>query len=203
MFTEKTSIVLSIIVLALLFSYANIVSLPIFIGIFAIILLANIFAKKLVAHYLEISTSVHVWDFRQYWFGETWKFSKPVPIGLILPLFLLIFTYGVVQWLGILATDFEAKLTKLIRKRKPWSYPGLRDLDVALICFAGFMANIVLALIAARFVPQLTELSFLYCLYNLLPIGKLDGFQLFMNNRALYFLTLLIFIVGIFISLII
>jgi hypothetical protein len=203
MFTEKTSIILSIIILALLFSYANLISLPIFIVIFALILLVNVFAKKLVAHYLEISTSVHVWDFRQYWFGESFKFPKPVPIGLILPLFLLIFTYGVVQWLGILATDFEAKLTKLIRKRKPWSYPGLRDLDVALICFAGFMANIVLALAAVKFAPQLADLSFLYCLYNLLPIGKLDGFQLFMNNRALYFLTMLIFIVGIFISLII
>lgn len=202
MFDEKISIVLSVVLLAALFSYSSISALPKFLGIFALIILVSVLAKKISAYYLETRTSVHIWDFRQYWFGESDKFQKPMPIGLVLPLLVSILSYGTVNWLATLSTDFEAKLTKLIRKRKPWSYPGLRDLDVALICFAGFMANIVLAILTAKSAPQIAELSLLYSFYNLLPVGRLDGFHLFMTNKLLYFFTLAVFAAAALFSLI-
>jgi Zn-dependent protease len=196
MFGEKISIAVSVLILSLIFSYLDISKLPLFLAIFAVIILVNVVAKKITAHYLEVNSSVHIWDFRQYWFAESWKFARPAPIGLLLPPILIVFTYGAIKWLGMLQTEFEAKLTKLIRKRKPWSYPGLRNLDVSLILLAGFLANIILALLAVKLSPQLAALTLLYCFYNLIPIGKLDGFQLLVNNRALYVLTVMLLAVA-------
>jgi len=196
MFGEKISIAVSVFILALIFSYLDTAKLPLYLIIFAVIILVNVIAKKIASHYLEVNSSVHIWDFRQYWFAESWKFAKPVPIGLLLPPVLIVFTYGTIKWLGMLQTEFEEKLTKLVRKRKPWSYPGLRDLDISLILLAGFVANIVLALVSMKFSPQFAALALLYCFYNLIPIGKLDGFKLLMNNRALYVLTLVLLAVA-------
>lgn len=193
MFNEKVSILVSAALLAVLFSYSQLSGFPKYFGIFSLIILANLLVKKVSAYYLEVRTKMSVWDWQQYWFAERHKFPRPIPIGIVLPIIISLYSYGLVRWLGVLETNFEAKITKAARKRKAWSYPGLRELDVALICFAGFVINIILAFIFIGFSPEVSKLALAYTLFNLIPLGKLDGMRLAMSNRALYLITILVF----------
>lgn len=191
MFNEKISIPLSILVLAILFSFKSLAAFPKYLGFFAIIILVSVFAKKLMGYFVEVDVKSEIWDFRRYWLLEYHKLSKPLPIGILLPLILYVFSYGTFKWLGILQTEFKAKATKKIRKRKGWSFPELRELDVALICFAGILSSLLLAFISFSFSRELALLSLFYAFFNILPIGKLDGIKLFFSSRNIYFITIL------------
>ena len=194
MFSEKTSIFISVILLSALFSYSNIKIFPMYIGIFSLIVLVNILSKKAAAYFLEVDAESSIWGWQQYWFAERHKFPKPVPIGILLPIFVLVYSYGLVKWLGILETNFKEKITKTARKRKAWSYPSLRDFDVALICFAGLAAEIVLAFIFISVNPEISKLTMFYAFFNLIPFGRLDGLKLAMSNILLYITAVIIFL---------
>lgn len=193
MLNEKIAIPISIILLAGLYSVFSLNSFPKYLGIFALVVLVNLAAKKIAGYYTEIDVKAELWEFRRYWFAERHKLSKPFPLGIVLPLFLFIFSYGTLKWLAVTQTEFKEKPTKQIRKRKgwSWSYPYLRDLDVAAICFAGIISNIALALIAFSFSKSIANISILYAFFNLLPLGKLDGTKLFFSSRGIYFITVL------------
>jgi len=191
MFNEKISIPLSILTLAVLFSFKNLAAFPKYLGFFALIVLASVFAKKITGYFVEVNARSEIWDFRRYWLLEYHKLSKPLPIGILLPLILYVFSYGTFKWLGILQTEFEAKVTKKIRKRKAWSFPELRELDVALICLASILSSLLIAFISFAFSKELALLSLLYAFFNILPIGKLDGIKLFFSSRNIYFATVL------------
>ena len=191
MFNEKLSIPLSILTLAFLFSVKNFSAFPKYTGFFALIILASVFAKKIAGYIVEVDAKSEIWDFRRYWLLEYHKLPKPLPIGILLPLILYILSYGTFKWLGILQTEFKAKITKKIRKRKGWSFPELRELDVALICFAGIISSLALSFVAFAFSKELAMLSLLYAFFNLLPLGKLDGTKLFFSSRKIYFIAVL------------
>jgi len=191
MFNEKISIPLSILVLAVLFSVKDFSAFPKYLGFFALIILVSVFAKKIMGYIVEVNVKSEIWDFRRYWLLEYHKLPKPMPIGILLPLLLYIFSYGTFKWLGVLQTEFQAKATKKIRKRKGWSFPELRELDVALICFAGILSSLILAFISFAFSKELALLSLLYAFFNILPLGKLDGTRLFFSSRNIYFIAVL------------
>jgi len=191
MLNEKFSIPVAILVLAVLFSFGSWSALPKYIGIFALVILASVFAKKLAGHFLEVDVETEIWDFRRYWFAERHKLKNPVPLGILIPLFIYMFSYGAFKWLAVLQTEFKSKITKKIRKRKPWSFPEMREIDVALICFSGILSSIVIALVAFAFSKEISLISLLYAFFNLLPIGKLDGTRLFFSSRIIYFISIL------------
>jgi Zn-dependent protease len=191
MLDERYSVPIAVIMPALLFSYNNIYSLPKYIGIFALIVLASVFAKKLAGYFVEVDVRTEVWDFRRYGLKESQKFKNPLPIGMILPIILLMFSYGTLKWPAITQTEFKAKITKQIKKRKPWSHVDVRELDIALICFAGIFSSIFIALVSFAFSKELALISLLYAFFNILPLGKLDGIKLFFSSKNIYFIAIL------------
>jgi len=191
MLNEKLSVPIAILVLAMLFSYNNIYALPKYIGIFALIVLVSLFAKKIAGYFREIKVTEEIWDFRRYGLPERKKFKSPVPIGIFLPAVLLFFTYGALKWLAVTQTNFEAKISKKIKKTK-WSLAEVGDFDIALICFAGILSSIFLALISFGFSREISLLSILYAFFNLVPIGKLDGTRLLFSSKIIYFIAVLV-----------
>lgn len=190
MFSEKTSIIISILVLTLVVS-TTVGSIPKYLGIISLVIILNIIGKKVSAHYLEIETKSEIWDFQRYWFAERHKFSNPLPIGIVFPIILGIFTYGRLKWLAILQTDFKAKMTKKIRKKKG-SFAEVSELNVATILFFGFLSNIILALLFFKLSPEIAKISLLYAFFNLVPLGKLDGMKMALSSKNVYFASVML-----------
>ncbi|MEM4270538.1 MAG: hypothetical protein QXO70_00390 [Candidatus Pacearchaeota archaeon] len=188
---EILGIIISIVLLASLYSFYNFSTIPKYLAIFSLIILTSIFTKKIIGYFLEIDVTTQIWNFQQYGFASRHKFKKPIPIGVLLPIFLFIFSYNNIKWLATMQTEFEIKPTKKIRKRKPWSFPEIRELDIALICFSGIISIIILALITFSLSREIAKLCLFYAFFNLLPIGKLDGTKLFFSSRVIYLITIM------------
>jgi len=190
MLKEKISIVLSIILLAVLYSFTDLATFPKYLGIFALLILASVFVKKVAGYYMEIDANVETWEFQRYWFSEKSKFKNKIPIGLLLPILLYIFSYQTVVWLATLQTNFKARLTKKILKKKGKSMPDVKEIEIAWILFFSTLSSIIIAIASFPFALEITTISLLYALYNLIPIGKLDGTKLLFSSRIVYFITI-------------
>jgi hypothetical protein len=153
----------------------------------AIVLLANILAKKAFAFYLETDVEHELLSFSRYGFKAHWHFKKPVPIGVILPLFFSIITLGVFKCLTLLTYEARALKIKAARRHGFYSYTELTDWHNALIGASGIIALLFLGAVAYLLnIEYLAKISIYYSFFNMLPLSKLDGNQIFFGSRTLY-----------------
>ena len=159
----------------------------------AIILTVTVGTKKLIAYALDADVKHETWKVSQYWFGTEHRFKKEVPAGIILSLLgtligLLIFR--VPAYITALLT-YETKARK-VRAAKRFgynSYTEMTEWHNGLIGAAGIAATRLLAVIA-YFLPYnleyLAKMAAYYTFWNMLPLSKLDGAQIFFGSRVLY-----------------
>ncbi len=157
-----------------------------------VILLSNLIAKKFVAYMLDTKIEIDFWHVYHYGFHSRSHFPRPVPFGFVLPLLLAFITLGYIKPLSFL--QFEAKPMKARASRR-YGFHSYRSFSVdefhiALIAFAGFMANILLALATRTASPLIARYSIYYVLWNIWPISRLDGGRLFFGSVFFWAFTL-------------
>jgi len=164
-----------------------------------IILLTSFLIKKIASKHYAVDIQHEILGFQRWGWYERSKFKKPIPIGLILPFFLAIFSLGLIKPFTFL--QFKSKPSKLrvLKKRGIVRKTEINESDLAFICVWGFWALIALSIIGAIInIPELTKYSIYYGVWNLLPLGQLDGNKLFFGslfNWGLLAITYLIAIV--------
>jgi len=159
--------------------------------VFSIIIIGvNITAKKLMAYSLDSNVEHRVWSFQRYGFKPHWKLKKPVPGGIIFPLFLSLITLGTFKFMSILSYETKALKRRAAKRFGTYSFTEMTEWHNALIGASGAVALLLLSLII-YFIPasgleQLSKFAAYYVFFNMLPLWDFDGTQIYFGSRILY-----------------
>ncbi len=164
---------------------------------FAVLILGlSIGAKKLTAYSLDADVEHELWKVYQYGFSPGQHFKREMPAGIIIPLLGTLLSLGSLPVMTLLTYETRAKKYRAAKRHGYYSYTEMTDWHNALISSAGIIIVLLLALIL-YFLPYsnleyFAKISALYAFFNLLPISKLDGTQIFFGSRVLYSVLALI-----------
>jgi hypothetical protein len=160
-----------------------------------IILTVSITAKKFFASLLESDVEHQIWTLERWGLHKQDRFKKPLPIGILLSIMLSLFSFGTAKLMTLLVYETTPRKTRSVRgfgHTGVYTYTSMTDWHNALIGAAGIVAILLLAIIA-YFLPletyslePLARIATFYAFSNLLPLGKLDGTQIFFGSRVLY-----------------
>ena len=157
----------------------------------AIIILVNIFVKKIIARSLDADIEHEIWYFSQFGFKAHQHTKKPIPLGIIVPLVAAVATLGFLKLPAIITYEARALRVRAARRFGNYSYTEMTDWHNAIIGASGIIALLLLALITYLLPVQgfelLAQLASYYAFVNMIPFSKLDGTQIFFGSRVLYF----------------
>jgi Zn-dependent protease len=192
--SEILQIIIAIFVLALVIGFLPIVALDlsdIGLAILAsfLIIITNIAAKKITARQLDASIENKIWLMSRFGFKPSQSFKKSIPIGLILPLFVTVFTLGAGKIMTIITYETHTLKRRAARRFGHYSFTEMTEFHIALIGAAGIITTLTLSFIA-YWIPGLEYVSraaAFYAFFNLIPFSKLDGSQIFFGSRTLWY----------------
>ncbi len=156
----------------------------------AIIISVNIAAKKFTANYLDSDVEHEIWQWQRYGIKNQQKLKSSIPAGIILPLIISLFSLGSYIFLGLLTYETRALKSRASKRHGFYSFSEMTDSHNALIGAAGILSIIILSVITYLLpIPQagiLAKLSIYYAFWNILPISKFDGTQIYFGSPVLY-----------------
>ena len=177
-------------------NYLNLILLTMFI---ALIILVNLLAKKLTAHYYQAELQTRTWHWQRFGFAREKRFKKPVPIGIIGPIVVTLLSQGNFLLMSVLESNIEGTSARAAKSHGRFRFTEMTDVHIGLIIASGVVANLVLAIIAYFLdLGQLATLSIYYAAYSVIPFGNLDGTKIFFGNKNLW--ATLTLITAIFLS---
>ena len=109
---------------------------------------------------------------------------------------------GWIKCFTFLQFSATALPSKVVKKYGRKRFAGIMDWDDALLVFWSTVPLLLLALILKGYLPELSKLSIYYALWNLIPIGQLDGSRLFFGSRVLFIFTWVITLAAAWIALV-
>ncbi|MBU0467395.1 MAG: hypothetical protein KKF39_07075, partial [Nanoarchaeota archaeon] len=164
---------------------------------FSIIFIFYVSSKKYLAYYLESKEETKIWTFQRYGFYKRSHLKYPVPIGIILPFLLSIFSLGYIPWFAVTESEIKPRETRAARRHDFYSFLEMTEWDMARISSAGIFSMFILAIISYILnFPDLARLSIYFAFFNLLPLGKLDGTKIFFGSKILYSILGIITAIG-------
>ncbi len=169
-----------------------------------IILAVNVLSKKLIAYYLEAEIEQKILHFQRWGWYKRSYFKKPIPIGIILPFALVWFSYpaGFLKMLTFLQFDVSPTSGRAAKRHGLYRFTEMTEWHIASIAGIGIFMNLVLAALAyflggyANWIPILGKFSIYYAIWNLLPLGQLDGSKIFFGSIRLWFVLTILSLVG-------
>ncbi|HVY01268.1 MAG TPA: hypothetical protein VHA12_00700 [Candidatus Nanoarchaeia archaeon] len=150
----------------------------------AVVIVSNIFGKKIMANMLDSDVSHRIW-FSNY-FGAK-QLSKPFPTGVVLPLLATLLTSGTLKIGSILEYETSAKKIRAAKRFGYYSYAEMTDWHNALIGAAGIVMTLIILAITyvADFEPIAKAAAF-YMFWNMIPVSNTDGTQIFFGSKILW-----------------
>jgi hypothetical protein len=167
----------------------SLTEMPLILLYSMIIILVAIGARKLMARALDADVEHEIWKVSKFGYGPSFHFKKEIPGGIMVPLFITLFTLGRLPFLAMTILTYEAKALKRRASKRFgfYSYKEMTDEHYGLIGVAGITSMFVLAIISYLFDQELlTKLSIFYAFANMLPFSKLDGTQILIGSRIIY-----------------
>jgi len=197
-FREVLHLLIAVLVISLVISFPNLITsnwqaVPISFLFAFLIIGFNVFAKKAMAYSLDSNVEHSLWGFSKWGFLKQQHFNQEFPAGIFVPLFsaifLSLFSLERIFVLPILTYEAVALKTRAAKRFGYYSYTTLSEWHNSLIGAAGIIAVLLLSLIA-YFLPfgwgELSRAAAFFAFFNLLPISKLDGTQIFFGSRVLW-----------------
>lgn len=153
-----------------------------------VVVLVNVFTKKVVAYLLDSDMENKVWSWQRYWFYEKSYFKKKVPLGFLLPLLLSIASLGYIKFLGILEYDVYASKARASKRIGNVRFSELTESHIGAVGGFGILANLVVSLLAYILsAEEIAKFNIYYAFANILPISGLDGAKIFFGSRVAWF----------------
>lgn len=188
--SEFVHILVAILILFLVSSFAfilkgNYILLTQIFFFSIIIIFVTVFSKKAMAYSLDSGVEHEIW---QSTFELTpQRSAKDYPAGVIMPILLSLITLGKLKFLALLTYEARALKHRAAKRFGYYSYTELTDWHNGLIGAAGIFSLLLLAIIAyLTGYEYLAKIATFYAFWNLLPISKLDGAQIFFGSKVLY-----------------
>lgn len=152
-----------------------------------IILVLNVAAKKIMAVLLDANVEHEIWRVERYGFAPTAYFKQPVLAGIILPLLVAVLSLGKVPLMTLFTYETRARKERAARRHGYYSYSEMTEWHNSVIGAVGIIAVLALAVIAYLLDQEpLAKLAAYYAFFNMIPISKLDGAQIFFGSRVLW-----------------
>lgn len=165
-----------------------------------IIISVNVLAKKLMAFSLDADVEHEIWKWSRFGFKPRAHLEKELPAGLIFPLTLSLLTFGAFKLMTFLTYETKALKVRAAKRFGTYSYTEMTEWHNGLIGAAGIVALLALSLIfyliPSSNLEYLSILATYYAFFNMIPVSKLDGTQIFFGSRVLW--TALAIITAIF-----
>ncbi len=199
MIKPKEILALIVALIVLTFSYTFInpqLFIPTLLA-FTLILIVYVSSKKLAAHYYEANEEIKIWTFKRFGLAEKNYLCYPIPIGIILPFLLSILTFGLMKWFAVLESEISPKEIRAVKRHDFYSFSEMTEWNLALISSAGIFSCFLLSFLSYLInLPLLSRLGIYFAVFNLIPLGKLDGARIFFGSKPLYVTLLLISLLG-------
>lgn len=197
---EILSLILAIILFGFIISFLKgMDAFIIALEIAAIIILVSVFAKKLIAYYVGAQIEEKIWQWQRWGWYERSYLKTPWPMGIILP-FIMIwisYPYGFLKFLTFLQFDVRATSARTAKKIGLYRYTEMTEWHIALIAGIGAISTLLLAIIAYFLgYPLLARYSIYFSIWSLVPFGQLDGTKLFFGSRLLWYVLVIISLIG-------
>lgn len=177
------SIVISLFNLSITQNLQGVLNYLIILFYSTLIIIISILGKKLIAKKVDLEITHNIWHFERYGIKKSGHFKNPFPIGAIFPPTLSLISAGTINCFTFLQFNAKALLTRSIQKRGKKTYSGITEWDLAIVAFGGLIATLLLSLIADYFsIVELAKYSLYYSLWNLLPLGQLDGTKILFGS---------------------
>ncbi|MEK6843961.1 MAG: hypothetical protein AABX83_00895 [Nanoarchaeota archaeon] len=193
--SELSHIISAIVILAIVssFSFAvkqQWVELPKILIFSTLIISLSILAKKLTAYSLDSDIEHEIWQTHHLpnLLPPYRRLKNPFKAGAIIPIILSVISLGFIKFTPILTYETKALKYRAAKRHGFYSFTEMTDFHNALIGASGIIITLLLAIVSYFFQPisYLSKIAIYYSFWNLLPISKLDGAQIFFGNRILW-----------------
>jgi hypothetical protein len=199
---ELAHILLVLILFAFIISFLQgINAYLIALAFAASILFVNIISKKLLAAHFDCTIEQKIWHFQRWGLYERSKFKKAIPIGIILPFLLSWISYptGFIRMLTFLQFEPKPTAAKAAKRHGLYRFSEMTEWQIAAIAGIGIFANFVLAVIAYLVgYPDLARYSIYFSVWNMIPLGQLDGCKILFGSKILWILLTILSLIGLF-----
>lgn len=155
----------------------------------SIIVLANVFTKKIIAYRLDSQIEMGVWEIGKYGFTKDKNSKKPFPLGAFLPIIskIVLFPFKSFVWMASLVFDVKPRIYKGAKRYGLYTFSEITESHLALIAASGIFINLMLSVIGYFLgFPLFARLNIYYAFFNMLPVSELDGNKIFFGNLILW-----------------
>ncbi len=182
------AILLTFVVSALGFVLVGDVLATVQAFVFAFIVIGiPVVVRKVTAHTLDANVEHSIWRVYNYGLKPGMHFKKEVPFGLILPLFFSVISLGILKVMTLLTYETRALKYRAAKRFGFYSYTSMTDWHHGLIGAAGIVSVLLVALAGYSFgLEFLFKMASYYAFWNMIPVSKLDGAQIFFGNRIVW-----------------
>lgn len=164
----------------------------------SVVVLVNIFIKKLVAYRLDSEIEMKVWAIGKFGFTKEKHSKKPFPIGAFLPIIskMILFPFKSFIWMASLVFDVKPRIYRGAKRFGLYTFSEVTEYHLGLIAASGIAINLIMAIVGYFLnFPLFARLNIYYAFFNILPISELDGNKIFFGNLLLWsFLASLVLI---------
>ena len=195
---EIFSILLITLILAFTISILKISETFLFVLISVfIIIIANVFAKKIASYYLDSEIEIKLWEVKRYGFKPTKYFKKQFPAGAFFPILITAFSFGYLKWMACLVFDIKPKIYRAAKRYGLYNFSEMTEYHIGLIAGSGIIINLFLAIIGYLIgFDEFSKLNLYYAFFNILPISDLDGNKIFFGSLILWSFLASIILIG-------
>lgn len=197
---ELAHIIIVIILFAFIISFLRgIDAYLIALLIAAIIIFVNILAKKLMARYLDSEIEQKILQWQRWGWYERSKLKKPIPAGIIFPFILIWISYpiGFLKMLTFLQFDVKPTSGRAAKRHGLYRYSEMTEWHISAIAGTGIFACLVLGIIAYLLgYSDLARYSIYFSIWNLLPLGQLDGTKILFGSKILWTILTVLALIG-------
>lgn len=154
-----------------------------------IMILINVFAKKLAGNYFELKTEIRIWEFKRWGFKRGQVMKSSFPAGAFFPIFsrLIFFPLNGFIWMGSLIFNAKERIYRAAKRHGFYSFTGISEDHLAYIAAAGIFANLLFAGIAYLVgFSEFAKFSIWFAFFNMIPLSELDGNKIFFGSRVLW-----------------
>jgi len=159
----------------------------------SLVILFNIFTKKIVAYNLDSEIEMKIWEIGKYKSNK-----KPFLIGAFLPLLskIILFPFNSFVWMASLVFDVKPRTYRAAKRFGLYTFSDVTEYHLGLIAASGVLINLILAVIGYFLGFELfARLNVYYAFFNIIPLSELDGNKILFGSKIMWsFLASLVLI---------
>lgn len=153
-----------------------------------IVIAVYVGGRKVAASALDAEAEHELWGLQRFGFKPHQYAQKPIPLGVIVPILASLITLGLFKFPTLLTYETSPLKRRAAKRFGFYSFTEITDWHTALVGASGIVSLLILSGIT-YFLPgaeALWQIAAYYAFFNMLPISKLDGAQIYFGSRILW-----------------